>query len=81
MPVMSKPFFDALSAEHQQLIQSSMAAARDYQAELVAAEDTAKLEQIRAAGVEALELTAEQRQAFADRTESVRLQYREKVGA
>ena len=37
-------------------------------------------EQIKAAGVEVLELTAQQRQAFADKTESVRLQYREEVG-
>jgi len=58
-----------------------MTAARSYQAELVAAEDTAQLEEIRAAGVEVLELTAEQRQVFADKTESVRLQYREEVGA
>jgi len=58
-----------------------MAAARDHQAQLVASEDAAQLEQIRAAGVEVLELTAEQRQVFADKTESVRLQYREKVGA
>ncbi|WP_170357715.1 TRAP transporter substrate-binding protein [Ruegeria arenilitoris] len=81
MPVISKPFFDSLSAEHQQLVRDSMAAARDYQAELVASEDAEQLEQIRAAGVEVLELTAEQRQAFADKTESVRLQYRDEVGA
>ncbi|AXT25258.1 TRAP transporter substrate-binding protein [Ruegeria sp. AD91A] len=81
MPVISKPFFDTLSAEHQQLVRDSMAAARDYQAELVASEDAEQLEQIRAAGVEILELTAEQRQAFADKTESVRLQYRDEVGA
>lgn len=81
MPVISKPFFDSLSDEHQQLIRKSMATARDYQAELVASEDTAQLEQIRAAGVEVLELTAEQRQAFADKTESVRLKYRDEVGA
>ena len=81
MPVISKPFFDGLSAEHQQLVRESMAAARAHQAELVAAEDTAQLEEIRAAGVEVLELTAEQRQAFADKTESVRLQYRDEVGA
>jgi len=80
MPVMSQFFYDSLSAEHQQLVKNSMAAARTYQAELVAAEDAAQLEQIRAAGVEVLELTAEQRQAFADKTESVRLQYREEVG-
>ncbi|WP_170351621.1 TRAP transporter substrate-binding protein [Ruegeria atlantica] len=81
MPVISKPFFDSLSAEHQQLVRDSMATARDYQAELVANEDAEQLEQIRAAGVEVLELTAEQRQAFADKTESVRLQYRDEVGA
>lgn len=81
MPVISKPFFDALSAEHRDLIRTSMAAARNYQAELVAAEDAAQLEEIRSAGVEVLELSAEQRQAFADATESVRLQYRDEVGA
>lgn len=54
---------------------------RDYQSELVAAEDSSQLKQIREAGVEVLELTAEQRQAFADKTESVRLQYRDQVGA
>jgi TRAP-type C4-dicarboxylate transport system substrate-binding protein len=58
-----------------------MAAARVYQANLVASEDTAQLDEIRAAGVEVLELTAEQRQVFADATEGVRLQYRDEVGA
>lgn len=81
MPVVSKPFFDNLSAEHQQLIRASMARARAHQAELVAAEDASQLDEIRSAGVEVLELTAEQRQAFADQTESVRLQYRDEVGA
>jgi TRAP-type C4-dicarboxylate transport system substrate-binding protein len=57
-----------------------MAEARVHQAQLVANEDAAQIEQIRAAGVEVLELTADQRQVFADVTESVRLQYREKVG-
>lgn len=81
MPVISQPFFDSLSAEHQQLVRDSMAAARVHQAELVAAEDASQLDEIRASGVEVLELTAEQRQAFADATESVRLQYRDEVGA
>jgi tripartite ATP-independent transporter DctP family solute receptor len=81
MPVISQPFFESLSAEHQQLVRDSMAAARLHQAEIVSAEDASQLEEIRAAGVEVLELTAEQRQAFADATESVRLQYRDEVGA
>jgi len=81
MPVISQPFFGSLSAEHQQLVRDSMAAARVHQAELVSAEDASQLDEIRAAGVEVLELTAQQRQAFADATESVRLQYRDEVGA
>lgn len=81
MPVISQPFFDSLSAEHQQLVRESMAAAREYQAEIVSAEDASQLDEIRAAGVEVLELTAKQRQAFAEATESVRLQYRDEVGA
>lgn len=81
MPVMSQFFYDSLTPEHQHLVREAMAAARDYQAELIAAEDSAQLEQIRAAGVEVLELTPEQRQAFADKTEDVRLQYRDEVGA
>jgi tripartite ATP-independent transporter DctP family solute receptor len=81
MPVISKPFFDSLSSEHQELLMGAMQQARAYQAELVAAEDASQLKQIREAGVEVLELTAEQRQAFADKTEGVRLQYREQVGA
>lgn len=81
MPVISKSFFESLPEQHQKLIRSSMAAARAYQAEIVSAEDAAQLEEIRAAGVEVLELSAAQRQAFADATESVRLQYRDEVGA
>lgn len=81
MPVISQQFFGTLSEEHQQLVHDSMAASRVYQAELVASEDASQLEEIRAAGVEVLELTAEQRQAFADATEGVRLQYRDEVGA
>ncbi|TRD22656.1 TRAP transporter substrate-binding protein [Palleronia caenipelagi] len=81
MPVMSQFFWDSLSDEHKELVMSSMAEARDYQAELIASEDAAQLEEIRNAGVEVLELTSEQRQAFADKTEEVRLQYRDEVGA
>ncbi|WP_164659565.1 TRAP transporter substrate-binding protein [Tropicibacter sp. Alg240-R139] len=81
IPVISQMAFNGLSADHQQLLRDSMAAAGAYQQELVSSEDAEQLETIRAAGVEVLELTAEQRQAFADKTESVRLQYRDEVGA
>ncbi|TCS58973.1 tripartite ATP-independent transporter DctP family solute receptor [Primorskyibacter sedentarius] len=81
LPVMSKFFFDSLSEEHQALVMESMAAAETYQQELIEAEVASQLEEIRAAGVEVLELTAEQRKAFAEKTEAVRLQYRDEVGA
>lgn len=81
MPVMAKYYYDSLTPEQQQLVRDSMAEARAYQAEIIAAEDAEQLETIRAAGVEVTELTPEQRKAFAEKTESVRLQYRDEVGA
>jgi TRAP-type C4-dicarboxylate transport system substrate-binding protein len=81
IPVISKPFMDSLSAEHQTLVRESMVAATAYQQELVTSEEAAQLEKIRASGVNVVELTAEQRQVFADKTESVRAKYRDQVGA
>ncbi len=81
IPVISKPFMDSLSAEHQALVRESMVAATAYQQELVTSEEAAQLEKIRASGVNVVELTAEQRQVFADKTESVRAKYRDQVGA
>lgn len=81
MPVMAKYYYDSLTPEQQQLVRDFMAEARAYQAEIIAAEDAEQLETIRAAGVEVTELTPEQRKAFAEKTESVRLQYRDEVGA
>lgn len=81
LPVISQDFFSGLSAEHQDLVRASIKAAGDYQQDLVAAENEANLKTIRDAGVEVLELTAEQRQVFADKTAPVRAAYRDTVGA
>lgn len=81
IPVISKPFMDSLSAEHQDLVRASMVTATAYQQELVTSEEAAQLDKIRESGVNVVELTAEQRQVFADQTETVRAQYREEIGA
>lgn len=81
IPVISKPFMDSLSSEHQTLVRESIFAATAYQQELVTAEEAAQLDKIRESGTNVVVLTPEQRQVFADRTESVRIQYRDEVGA
>ncbi len=80
-PVISKSFFDSLSAEHQKLVMDSMSVAAAYQQEMVNSEEAAQLEKIRGEGVNVVELSAEQRQVFSAQTESVRAQYRDEVGA
>ena len=80
-PVISKAFFDGLSADHQKLVKESLATATSYQQELVNKEEADQLKKIRDAGVSVVELSAEQRQVFADKTEAVRAKYRDQVGA
>jgi len=80
-PVISTSFFNSLSEEHQNLIRESMATAATYQQELVNKEEAEQLQKIRDKGVNVVELTDEQRQAFADKTESVRANYRDQIGA
>ena len=80
VPVISKSFFDGLSAEHQALIRASMHKASDYQQELVNGEESAQLEAIRKSGVEVVDLSPEQIMAFQTLTESVRAKYRAPIG-
>ena len=80
VPVISKSFFDGLSAEHQALIRTSMRKAADYQQELVNGEESAQLEAIRKSGVEVVDLSPEQIMAFQTLTESVRAKYRAPIG-
>lgn len=81
VPVVSKAFLDSLSEEQQLLIRDSMTKAAEYQQELVNAEEAGQLEKIRAAGVNVVDLSAEQRMVFSTQTESVRAEYRDTVGA
>jgi tripartite ATP-independent transporter DctP family solute receptor len=80
IPVISKIFFDELSAEYQALLLESMKKAADYQQELVNAEESNQLEKIKQSGVEVVELSEEQLMALQELTESVRAKYREPIG-
>ena len=81
IPVISQDFFYSLPEEHQRLVKDSMTAAAAYQQELVNGEEAGQLQKIRDAGVNVVELSAEQRAVFAAETESVRTAYRDTVGA
>ncbi|MCV0424326.1 MAG: TRAP transporter substrate-binding protein, partial [Roseibium sp.] len=81
IPVISDAYFSGLSPEHQKLLRDAMASAEAYQQELVDTEEAGQLQKIREAGVNVVDLTAKQRQAFSDQTEGVRAAYREEVGA
>ncbi|CUJ98040.1 Extracytoplasmic solute receptor protein YiaO [Shimia thalassica] len=81
IPVISQAFMNSLSDDHQALIRSAMAESEIYQQELVNGEEAGQLQKIRDAGVNVLELSAEQRQVFSDATMDVRAEYRDTVGA
>ena len=80
IPVISKTFFDGLSAEYQTLLRESMQKAADYQQELVNNEESKQLEKIKKSGVEVVEPSEEQLMALQELTESVRAKYREPIG-
>ncbi|KZK75585.1 2,3-diketo-L-gulonate-binding periplasmic protein YiaO precursor [Pseudovibrio sp. Ad13] len=80
LPVVSKPFFDGLPADQQQLIRDAMAKTADYQQGLVNAEESEQLKRIEASGVKVMNLSPEQRATFSEMTEGVRAQYRDTIG-
>jgi len=80
IPVMNMEFFSSLSKEDQQLLLSSMKDAEDYQQQLVDEEEGAQLETFKAAGTKVNSLSVEQLQLFINATESVREEYKDKLG-
>lgn len=81
IPVISQDYFSSLSEEHQVLVKESMQSATEYQQELVNGEEAGQLAKIKESGVNVVELSPEQRAVFAEKTESVRVGYRDTVGA
>jgi len=80
IPVMSKAFYEGLSAKNKALILDAMQKSAAYQQELVNGEEAAQLEKIKKAGTKVVVLNTKQLQAFVDKTESVREKYRSTVG-
>ncbi|WP_424934425.1 TRAP transporter substrate-binding protein [Amaricoccus macauensis] len=81
VPVVGEWFWSGLSEDEQNLLRDAMTEAEAYQQELVNAEEAGQLQKIRDAGVNVIELTAEDRQMFVDVTQDVRANYRDEVGA
>lgn len=81
IPVMNLEFWHSLSANDQKLIAESMRAAEIYQQELVASEEGQQIEEFKKLGTQVNALSPEQLQLFIDATESVREEYKQKLGA
>ena len=81
IPVMNMDFWNSLTKEDQQLLLTSMKNAEDYQQQLVNDEEGAQLEAFKAAGTKVNSLSEEQLKVFTKATESVRTEYKNKLGA
>lgn len=81
IPVMSQGFYNSLSSSNKKIVMESIAEATEYQQSLVNAEEDGQLDKIEKTGVKVVRLTQAQRQVFSDRTEPVRAEYRDEVGA
>lgn len=81
VPVVGQWFWSGLSEDQQTLLRDAMTDAAAYQQVLVNAEEAGQLQKIRDAGVNVVDLSAEARQVFSDKTQEVRATYRDEVGA
>lgn len=81
VPVVGQWFWSGLSEDQQTLLRDAMTDAAAYQQKLVNAEEAGQLQKIRDAGVNVVDLSAEERQVFSDKTQEVRATYRDEVGA
>jgi TRAP-type C4-dicarboxylate transport system substrate-binding protein len=81
VPAMNMDFWNSLTKEDQQLLLNSMKDAEDYQQQLVNKEETTQIEAISAAGTKVNSLSEDQLKEFTKATESVRTEYKNKLGA
>tara|TARA_R110001599_G_scaffold62921_3_gene175194 strand:- start:4517 stop:5506 length:990 start_codon:yes stop_codon:yes gene_type:complete len=81
IPAISKPFFESLPVTHQEILQSAMDDAVQYDRKLVNEQEQEHLSVIENAGVQVTSLTSEQYEDFAEIAEQVNLEYRDRIGA
>lgn len=81
IPAISKPFYESLPEAHQEILQTAMDDAVQYDRKLVNEQEQDHLKVIKDAGVEVTTLTDEQYEAFAEMAEDVNLEYRDQIGA
>jgi tripartite ATP-independent transporter DctP family solute receptor len=81
IPAISKPFFDSLPEVHQEILQTAMNDAVEYDRSIVNEEDEKHLQVIKGAGVEVTSLTPEQYEKFSEVAHGVNLTFRDQIGA
>lgn len=84
VPVMGEDFWDILSQEEQEQVETAFANAFDYQLHLIEEEEADQLDEIKnnsAYPTEIIELTAEEKQAFIDAAQPTLNHYRTELGA
>lgn len=81
IPVISKSFYDSLSAKDQELLRESMKKAEDYQQQLVNDEESKQLAEIEKSGVQVTRLTPAETKSFMAKVEPVKAKYRSDAGA
>jgi len=79
--IVSKTFWDKLDPEEQALLQSAATEARDYQRKASRDANAGFLDEIRASGMEVVELGPEKLDAFRKAVEPVVAEFRETIGA
>lgn len=77
----NKPFLEKLTADQRKLLADAGAEARDYQRQIIQAAEATNLKIFEEAGVKVTKLSAEQRAAFANASESVHTWYANKYGS
>lgn len=77
--LINEEFFQSLSEEHQEIITTAAAEARDYQRQLDAERESELLEQMEEEGLEVKELPAEEIEKFKDSAQSVYEELEEEI--
>jgi len=81
LPVINKDFYDKLSQDDRSLLRQAMAEAIEYDFDLIEAENTQYIRDIKASGVQVVTLSDKERQVFIDAVQPAHEGFRKRVGA
>lgn len=81
VPVMRLDFWEGLSADDQEILNTAFASAYTAGLEMLEADEAQQLSEMEAAGCEVTTLTPEQKQAFIEAAQPTLMEYRDSIGA